>query len=113
MQFARISSKSGGPGGIDDESQVYQKKKKRKDKSVALTPRRRAVALLQLSEVSQPRVLHDDRPGLQRVLPHRVLALVPDLEGSVVALHRLVHVNVVQLWRDGESEEHRSENKIK
>lgn len=77
----------------------------------ALTPRRHAVTLLQLSEVSQPRVLDDNRPGLQSVLPHRVLALVPDLEGSVVALHRLVHVNVVQLWQDGESKKHRSGNK--
>lgn len=116
VQFARISSKSGGPGGINYEklSQVYHKKKKRNkrgDKCVALTPRRHAVTLLQLSEVSQPRVLHDNRPSLQSVLPHRVLALVPDLEGSVVALHRLVHVNVVQLWQDGESKKHRSGKK--
>lgn len=62
-----------------------------------LTPRRHAVSLLQFSEVSQPRVLDGDGARLQGVLPHRVLALVPDLEGAVVALHRLVHVNVVQL----------------
>lgn len=70
-----------------------------------LTPRRNAVSLLQFSEVSQPRVLDNNRPSLQRVLPHRVLAFVPDLKRSVVALHGLVYINVVQLrqsWKKSE-----------
>jgi len=64
-----------------------------------LTPCGRGVALLQLPQFPQPGVLDDDGARLQRVLPHRVLALVPDLERPVVALHRLVHVDVVQLWQ--------------
>ena len=63
----------------------------------SLTPGGHGVALLQLPEVPEPRVLDDDGARLQRVLPHRVLALVPDLERPVVALHRLVHIDVVQL----------------
>lgn len=62
---------------------------------VPLTPRRHAVSLLQLSEVSEPGVLDDNRASLQSVLPHRVLALVPDLKRSVVPLYALVYINVV------------------
>lgn len=57
------------------------------------------VALLHLTQIPQPGVLDDDGAGLQRVLPHRVLALMPDLEGAVVALDGLIHVNVGQLMR--------------
>lgn len=69
---------------------------------VPLTPRRHGVSLLQLSQVSQPRVLDDHRPRLKGVFPDRVLTLVPNLEGSVVTLHCLIHVDVIQLQCDKE-----------
>lgn len=69
---------------------------------VPLTPGRHGVSLLQLPQVSQPRVLDDHRSGLQGVFPHRVLTLVPNLEGSVVTVHRLIHIDVIQLQHDRE-----------
>lgn len=71
---------------------------------VRLTPGRHGVALLQLPEVSQPGVLDDDGASLKRVLPDRVLALVPDLKGPVVTLHCLIHIYVVQLGRKTDRE---------
>lgn len=91
----------GDLGGLIMKNQVRCKIKIKGDKCVTLTPCRHAVSLLQFSEVSQPRVFDNNCPSLQSVLPHRVLAFMPDLERSVVTLHNLIYVNVVQLWQDG------------
>lgn len=76
----------------------------------ALTPGRHAVALLQVAQLAEPGVLQDDGASLQSVLPHGVLALVPDLERPLVSFHSLVHVDVGELNKSKQtmfSEEHK------
>lgn len=62
-----------------------------------LTPCWHAVALLEVTEFTEPGVLQNDGASLQSVLPHRVLTFVPDLERPLVSFHNLVHVNVGEL----------------